>query len=98
MTRAADYGGPLLRVRRINDKRGLFRRHVPQYEVEFTEFGATRPSWVEITSDVARTLRPYCGLADGYAVRDAAKGAWNGGLGPWKSLYDADEAGPGNGR
>lgn len=87
MTRAADYGGPKIRVRKVGEVgRWIRRRSV--YEVEYTELGESTPAWVRETTDPAGLLRPYYGLADGYAVKASADKQ----PGTWTSLFleDAD--------
>jgi hypothetical protein len=80
MNRAADYGLPKIRVRKVREVgRWIFRRSV--YEVEYTELGESMPAWVRETTDPAGFLRPCYGLADGHAVQDSADrqdppGAW----------------------
>jgi hypothetical protein len=87
MTRAAGYGGPKIRVRKVRDTgRWIFRR--PVYEVELTELGQSTPAWIRETTDPAGFLRPYYGLADGYAVRDSADRQDRPGA--WTSLYVED--------
>jgi hypothetical protein len=36
------------------------------------------------------TIDPYLGVGDAHAVVKAADRAWQGGTGPWESLYPGD--------
>ena len=88
MSRASDYGQPRVRVRRLPDKKGWRTR--ARYEVELTEPGADEPSWTRVTTSPVTTIDPYLGVADAHSVVDAADRAWQGGTGPWESLYPGD--------
>ena len=87
--RAADYGAPLIRLRRLPDHRGVFRTS-RRYEVEFTPAGATSPEWTRETDDPQPIIEPYFGLGDAHALIDAADRSWDGGVGTWQTLYPGD--------
>lgn len=87
--RAADHGMPRLRVRRLPDQDGKRRRR-RRYEVELTKPGAERPAWTRETSDPVLVIDPFLGVADAHAVVSAADRAWQGGTGPWESLFPGD--------
>jgi hypothetical protein len=88
MTHAFDYGQPRVRVRRLADTTGWRRR--ARYEVELTEPGATKPAWTRETTSPVTAIDRYLGVADTHAVVKAADLAWQGGTGPWESLYPGD--------
>jgi len=88
--RASDYGQPRIRVRRLPDQRGLLRSR-RCFEVEYTPFGADEPEWTKQTSRPEELIAPYISGTDRYdLVRDASR-RWKGGVGPWSSLFTADE-------
>lgn len=94
--RAADYGSPRVRVRRLPDQRSRFRTH-QVFEVEFTPYGADSPEWTKQTSRPSEVIQPYITGTDRYVVVSRAAELWTGGVGPWASLYYADEQdGPGD--
>ena len=88
MTSAADLGRPRIRVRRLPDS-GLFgwRR---TYEVELTEVGATAPTWTKQTRTPRPLIEPYLGWDEAPTVIQAADRAWEGGVGPWATLFPGD--------
>lgn len=89
MSTAHDHGQPRLRVRRLQDDKGWLRSH-RRYEVEFTPVGADSAEWVRATESPQHLLEPYLGVADSNSVVKAADGAWDGGAGPWESLFPGD--------
>ncbi len=87
---AADYGMPRIRVRRLPDRRTLLGRRAC-FEVEFTPYGSQDPEWTVQTSRPSKVVAPYIPGTDGYAIVHNASVRWTGGVGPWSSLYLADE-------
>ena len=88
--RAADYGQPRVRVRRLPDRKTLFgRRRV--FEVEFTPYGADAPEWTRQTENPSKLVAPFLSGTDAYDVVIWASERWEGGIGPWASLFIADE-------
>ncbi len=88
--RAADYGQPRVRVRRLPDRRGLLFKRA-WFEIEFTPVGADVPEWTVQTARPSKVIQPYLPGTEGYAVVHNASERWTGGVGPWSSLYLADE-------
>ncbi|GAB3787700.1 hypothetical protein [Nocardioides ungokensis] len=88
MTSAGDLGWPRIRVRRLPDSGLLGWRH--NYEVEFTEVGASSPTWTKTTRTPRPLIEPYLGWDEAPTVIQAADRAWDGGVGPWATLFPGD--------
>jgi hypothetical protein len=59
--------------------------------VEYTPFGADEPAWTKQTSRPEELIAPYISGTDRYDIVRNASRRWTGGVGPWSSLFSADE-------
>jgi hypothetical protein len=86
---ASAHGLPTIRVRRLpND--GLLGRRA-RYEVELTPLGRSTPEWTQITHHPRSLIAPHLGQAEASTPVRAADRDWHGGVGPWRSLFTADD-------